>query len=170
MARRMMRAFTLSAEVSQNLDDLTVAVSKDEELRTLLFASEAPLDRYRLAPEDYAYLYTLLPPQTPNAKVGRALNFNVFNIHLSACAELHPDLSARAVREMNARIQANKPPPMNASRVADALLRRAMADVYAREDRHEGSAPPKPSQRTPRLATTPPLVALTEPAAKDHEK
>jgi len=142
MARRVMRAFTLSPETSAALDRLLSDPPEREVLSRLLQApSTVDLDKHFLSTQDYEYLYTLLPPVTPGAdmkSIKRWPTLNGFDTHLSRCSEFDRFLTKRVLLQMNQRI------PINVSRIVDALLLPAINKLYERARQSEAA----PSKRT----------------------
>lgn len=146
MARRHLRTFTLSEAVSRVLDDLATEGSTSPRVQALVAQEEVYLDKYDLRAKDYEELYALLPSKTPGTKLPRNLDGNTFMLHLTQYGEVNTALHGRLLQEMNRRMKINraatKPPPINASRIADALLSLGFATLCERVsagERHQGS-------------------------------
>lgn len=148
MARRHLRTFTLSEALSITLDQLAEESLEDPRLKLLLPRDKAPsLDTQGLSAKDYEDLYRLLPSKTPNIKLPRTTDARTFAQHHTQCGQDNTFLYTKVLREMNRRINLNKhavkPPLVNASRVADALMELGLAALTERVstvERVEGSA------------------------------
>lgn len=147
MARRVMRSFTLSSETSDALDRLMETPPEREVLSTLLQTTNSivTLDENSLSKADYTHFYSLLPRTTPGTDVKgltRDPVYTVFSAHLSRCSEVNPGLMPKVLREMNARIRLNKrikEPPINVSRIVDAILLPAIVKLYEGDRKSEAA-------------------------------
>jgi len=146
--RRQMRTFTLAGKTSRALDDLLSEGAESLRIQVLLANTQQPpkptteLDKYGLLPEDYEYLYTLLPSN----KLPRSLHGDTFLMNLTACTEKlglgGVVFNTRVIREMNARIKMRSrvpKPVVNISRVTDALIELGLSTLQERVSIREGA-------------------------------
>lgn len=144
MARRQMRAFTFSQEISQALDSLltrpevlkffvaqATLPSTTPTTRSAPPPSKAPppaiqlpaLDDLGLTPSDYEELYRLMPAATPHSNLVRTLDSRTFRTHIDLCFNSNPSGMDRMLAAVNRRIMERKKQVVQAKRQEEKLVK-----------------------------------------------